>query len=152
MREALGVQLSAQLQLSELRTATATALQVTTCGPQGMTGKVDVVVPLAAGSNGGRELFRRTRRSCTPARARSLRASRKRLAIAIVAELQADRGDAVAQVILDDHHRGNPRDLPAPPKYTEGWGIGEPDAVLALLKMEFVTGETIRVDGGRHIR
>ncbi len=26
------------------------------------------------------------------------------------------------------------------------------DAVLALLKMEFVTGETIRVDGGRHIR
>jgi NAD(P)-dependent dehydrogenase (short-subunit alcohol dehydrogenase family) len=26
------------------------------------------------------------------------------------------------------------------------------DAVLALLKMEFVTGETIRVDGGRHVR
>jgi NAD(P)-dependent dehydrogenase (short-subunit alcohol dehydrogenase family) len=26
------------------------------------------------------------------------------------------------------------------------------DAVLALVKMEFVTGETIRVDGGRHIR
>ncbi len=26
------------------------------------------------------------------------------------------------------------------------------DAVLALLKLEFVTGETIRVDGGRHIR
>ena len=26
------------------------------------------------------------------------------------------------------------------------------DAVLALLKMDFVTGETLRVDGGRHIR
>ncbi len=26
------------------------------------------------------------------------------------------------------------------------------DAVLSLLKLEFVTGETIRVDGGRHIR
>jgi hypothetical protein len=24
--------------------------------------------------------------------------------------------------------------------------------VLALLKMDFVTGETLRVDGGRHIR
>jgi NAD(P)-dependent dehydrogenase (short-subunit alcohol dehydrogenase family) len=26
------------------------------------------------------------------------------------------------------------------------------DAVLALLKLDFVTGETIRVDGGRHVR
>ena len=26
------------------------------------------------------------------------------------------------------------------------------DSVLALLKMDFVTGETIRVDGGRHVR
>jgi NAD(P)-dependent dehydrogenase (short-subunit alcohol dehydrogenase family) len=26
------------------------------------------------------------------------------------------------------------------------------DAVLALVKLEFVTGETIRVDGGRHVR
>jgi NAD(P)-dependent dehydrogenase (short-subunit alcohol dehydrogenase family) len=35
-----------------------------------------------------------------------------------------------------------------------GWG-GEPsiaEAVLALLSCDFVTGETVRVDGGRHVR
>ena len=35
-----------------------------------------------------------------------------------------------------------------------GWG-GEKaiaDAVIALLQCDFVTGETVRVDGGRHVR
>jgi hypothetical protein len=27
---------------------------------------------------------------------------------------------------------GNPKDLPAPPKYAEGWTIGQPDAVLTM--------------------
>ena len=29
---------------------------------------------------------------------------------------------------------GNPKDLPAPPKFTEGWEIGKPDAVLTMAK------------------
>jgi NAD(P)-dependent dehydrogenase (short-subunit alcohol dehydrogenase family) len=34
------------------------------------------------------------------------------------------------------------------------WGgeMAIADAVLALLKCDFITGETIRVDGGRHVR
>ena len=32
------------------------------------------------------------------------------------------------------------------------FGFETADAVLALLQMNFVTGETIRVDGGRHVK
>jgi NAD(P)-dependent dehydrogenase (short-subunit alcohol dehydrogenase family) len=40
----------------------------------------------------------------------------------------------------------------ATPLGTWGGEMAIADAVLALLKCDFVTGETIRVDGGRHVR
>jgi NAD(P)-dependent dehydrogenase (short-subunit alcohol dehydrogenase family) len=78
--------------------------------------------------------------------------------------------EALALELAPDKIRVNaiaPGPILAPPETTDEefanvekstplgqWG-GEKaiaDAVLALLRMEFVTGETIRVDGGRHIR
>jgi NAD(P)-dependent dehydrogenase (short-subunit alcohol dehydrogenase family) len=40
----------------------------------------------------------------------------------------------------------------ATPLGTWGGGLEIAKAVLALLDSDFITGETIRVDGGRHIR
>ena len=40
----------------------------------------------------------------------------------------------------------------ATPLGTWGGGLEIAKAVLALLDLDFITGETIRVDGGRHIR
>lgn len=78
--------------------------------------------------------------------------------------------EALALELAPDKIRVNaiaPGPILAPPETTDeelaavekatplgGWG-GEQsiaDAVLALLRCEFVTGETIRVDGGRHVR
>ena len=78
--------------------------------------------------------------------------------------------EALALELAPDKIRVNaiaPGPILAPPETTDdelaavekatplgGWG-GEQsiaDAVIALLQMEFVTGETIRVDGGRHVR
>jgi NAD(P)-dependent dehydrogenase (short-subunit alcohol dehydrogenase family) len=78
--------------------------------------------------------------------------------------------EALALELAPDKIRVNaiaPGPILAPPETTEdelaavekatplgGWG-GEgaiADAVLALLHCEFVTGETVRVDGGRHVR
>ena len=78
--------------------------------------------------------------------------------------------EALALELAPDKIRVNaiaPGPILAPPETTDeelaavekatplgGWG-GEQsiaEAVLALLQMEFVTGETIRVDGGRHVR
>jgi NAD(P)-dependent dehydrogenase (short-subunit alcohol dehydrogenase family) len=78
--------------------------------------------------------------------------------------------EALALELAPDKIRVNaiaPGPILAPPETTDeelaavekatplgGWG-GEQsiaDAVLALLSCEFVTGETLRVDGGRHVR
>lgn len=78
--------------------------------------------------------------------------------------------EALALELAPDKIRVNaiaPGPILAPPETTDeelsavekatplgGWG-GEQsiaDAVIALLQMGFVTGETIRVDGGRHVR
>jgi NAD(P)-dependent dehydrogenase (short-subunit alcohol dehydrogenase family) len=78
--------------------------------------------------------------------------------------------EALALELAPDKIRVNaiaPGPILAPPETTDeelaavekatplgGWG-GEQSiaaAVIALLQMEFVTGETIRVDGGRHVR
>ena len=78
--------------------------------------------------------------------------------------------EALALELAPDKIRVNaiaPGPILAPPETTEDelaavekatplgeWG-GEKsiaDAVMALLRMEFVTGETLRVDGGRHVR
>jgi NAD(P)-dependent dehydrogenase (short-subunit alcohol dehydrogenase family) len=78
--------------------------------------------------------------------------------------------EALALELAPDKIRVNaiaPGPILAPPETTDeelaavekatplgGWG-GEQsiaEAVIALLEMEFVTGETIRVDGGRHVR
>jgi NAD(P)-dependent dehydrogenase (short-subunit alcohol dehydrogenase family) len=78
--------------------------------------------------------------------------------------------EALALELAPDKIRVNaiaPGPILAPPETTDeelaavekatplgGWG-GEgsiAEAVIALLQMEFVTGETIRVDGGRHVR
>ena len=78
--------------------------------------------------------------------------------------------EALALELAPDKIRVNaiaPGPILAPPETTDdeltavekatplgSWG-GEQsiaDAVMALLQMQFVTGETIRVDGGRHIR
>jgi NAD(P)-dependent dehydrogenase (short-subunit alcohol dehydrogenase family) len=78
--------------------------------------------------------------------------------------------EALALELAPDKIRVNaiaPGPILAPPETTEdelaavekatplgGWG-GEKsiaEAVLALLQMDFVTGETLRVDGGRHVR
>jgi mono/diheme cytochrome c family protein len=40
--------------------------------------------------------------------------------------------EAILQWIANGAPEGNPADLPAPPKYAEGWQIGQPDAVFAL--------------------
>lgn len=78
--------------------------------------------------------------------------------------------EALALELAPDKIRVNaiaPGPILAPPETTDeelsavekatplgGWG-GEQsiaDAVIALLQMGFVTGETVRVDGGRHVR
>jgi NAD(P)-dependent dehydrogenase (short-subunit alcohol dehydrogenase family) len=78
--------------------------------------------------------------------------------------------EALALELAPDRIRVNaiaPGPILAPPETTDdelaavekatplgGWG-GEKsiaDAVLALLSCDFVTGETVRVDGGRHVR
>jgi NAD(P)-dependent dehydrogenase (short-subunit alcohol dehydrogenase family) len=78
--------------------------------------------------------------------------------------------EALALELAPDRIRVNaiaPGPILAPPETTEdelaavenatplgGWG-GEKaiaEAVLAILQMDFVTGETLRVDGGRHVR
>ena len=78
--------------------------------------------------------------------------------------------EALALELAPDNIRVNaiaPGPILAPPETTEeelaavekatplgGWG-GEQsiaDAVVALLRCDFVTGETVRVDGGRHVR
>jgi NAD(P)-dependent dehydrogenase (short-subunit alcohol dehydrogenase family) len=78
--------------------------------------------------------------------------------------------EALALELAPDKVRVNaiaPGPILAPPETTEdelaavekatplgGWG-GEPSiaaAVMALLSCDFVTGETVRVDGGRHVR
>jgi NAD(P)-dependent dehydrogenase (short-subunit alcohol dehydrogenase family) len=78
--------------------------------------------------------------------------------------------EALALELAPDKIRVNaiaPGPILAPPETTDeelaavekatplgGWG-GEQSiaaAVLALLQMDFVTGETVRVDGGRHVR
>jgi NAD(P)-dependent dehydrogenase (short-subunit alcohol dehydrogenase family) len=78
--------------------------------------------------------------------------------------------EALALELAPDKIRVNaiaPGPILAPPETTEdelaavekatplgGWG-GEQsiaDAVMALLSCDFVTGETLRVDGGRHVR
>ena len=38
---------------------------------------------------------------------------------------------------------GNPRDLPKPPEFVEGWGIGKPDVVLSLLEEVEVPAEGV---------
>ena len=78
--------------------------------------------------------------------------------------------EALALELAPDKIRVNaiaPGPILAPPETTEdelasvekatplgGWG-GEQsiaDAVIALLSCDFITGETVRVDGGRHVR
>ncbi len=78
--------------------------------------------------------------------------------------------EALALELAPDKIRVNaiaPGPILAPPETTDeelaavekatplgSWG-GEraiADAVLALLRCDFVTGETVRVDGGRHVR
>jgi NAD(P)-dependent dehydrogenase (short-subunit alcohol dehydrogenase family) len=78
--------------------------------------------------------------------------------------------EALALELAPDKIRVNaiaPGPILAPPETTEdeltsvekatplgSWG-GEQsiaDAVLALLSCDFITGETLRVDGGRHVR
>jgi NAD(P)-dependent dehydrogenase (short-subunit alcohol dehydrogenase family) len=78
--------------------------------------------------------------------------------------------EALALELAPDKIRVNaiaPGPILAPPDTTDdelasvekatplgSWGgeMAIADAVLALLQMEFVTGETVRVDGGRHVR
>src|ERR1700730_16652991 len=46
--------------------------------------------------------------------------------------LSASEKDTIVRCVNAGAPEGNPSDLPAPPKYTEGWTIGEPDVVLAM--------------------
>jgi hypothetical protein len=46
--------------------------------------------------------------------------------------LTAAEKDAITRWVAAGAPEGNPGELPAPPQYTTGWGIGQPDAVLAL--------------------
>jgi len=46
--------------------------------------------------------------------------------------LSASDKDTILRWVNAGAPEGNPKDLPAPPKYTEGWAIGEPDAVFAM--------------------
>ena len=40
--------------------------------------------------------------------------------------------DAIAQWVAAGAPEGDPGDLPAPPRYADGWTIGQPDAVLTM--------------------
>lgn len=46
--------------------------------------------------------------------------------------LSASDKDTILRWVSAGGPEGNPADLPAQPKYVEGWGIGEPDAVLTM--------------------
>ena len=46
--------------------------------------------------------------------------------------LSAAEKDTILQWVAAGAPEGDPRDLPAPPRYAEGWMIGEPDVVLAM--------------------
>jgi hypothetical protein len=46
--------------------------------------------------------------------------------------LSAAEKDTILRWVNAGGPEGNPNDLPAPPKYTDGWRIGEPDAVLVM--------------------
>jgi hypothetical protein len=46
--------------------------------------------------------------------------------------LTATEKDVIAQWVAAGAPEGDPKDLPDPPHYTEGWIIGQPDAVLSM--------------------
>ena len=46
--------------------------------------------------------------------------------------LSAAEKDTIVGWVAGGAFEGDPRDLPAPPRYAEGWMIGEPDVVLAM--------------------
>jgi hypothetical protein len=46
--------------------------------------------------------------------------------------LSAAEKDTIVRWVNAGAPEGDPRDLPAQPKYAEGWSIGEPDAVFAM--------------------
>jgi len=46
--------------------------------------------------------------------------------------LSAAEKDTIARWVAAGGPEGNPKDMPAPPTYTDGWNIGTPDAVLTM--------------------
>jgi hypothetical protein len=48
--------------------------------------------------------------------------------------LTAAEKETIAQWVAAGAPEGDPKDLPAPPRYAEGWTIGTPDAVLPMLE------------------
>jgi len=46
--------------------------------------------------------------------------------------LSASEKDTILRWVNAGAPEGDPKDLPAPPKYAEGWAIGEPDVVFAM--------------------
>ena len=46
--------------------------------------------------------------------------------------LSASEKDTILRWVNAGAPEGDPKDLPAPPKYAEGWTIGDPDAVFAM--------------------
>jgi hypothetical protein len=46
--------------------------------------------------------------------------------------LSATEKETISQWVAAGAPEGDPKDLPAPPRYADGWMIGEPDAVLAM--------------------
>jgi peroxiredoxin len=68
--------------------------------------------------------------------------------------LTAQEKDLMFRWVDDDCPEGDPRDLPPPPKFIDGWNIGEPDVVLEMPEPFHVPAEGVieyqyvEVDGG----
>src|SRR4029453_5189518 len=46
--------------------------------------------------------------------------------------LTAAQKETIAKWVAAGAPEGDPKDLPAAPKYADGWGIGTPDAILSI--------------------